>query len=418
MLSQPTQRKLAFYFSAMIFVHGYVLWQARRFIPEGLPDFSIFYTAGRILHDGHGARLYDDALQESVQRSFSPLALENRGTILPYNHPPFEAVLFVPLAVFSYLTAYSIWLVVNVALLFSALLLLRSQLGVLGKAPSYLWILGSLAFFPIFMALIRGQDSVLLLFLYCLAFVALRRSAEALAGSWLGLGLYKYHLVLPFAFPLLPRKRLLAGFAAVAASLGLISLAVTGWQGLIAYPGYVWRSDHDMRYAWNTTQSNTANLHGMIWALVPESHALLRAGLVVLASVVVLSAMVMAWRKGFGANPECRQALFALGLVGTVLVSYHIYVHDLSLLFLAILLVLEILLSASPIPRWTRTTLSVCLAILFFSPLYVVLTLRYSQLQLMAMVLLIFFIGLLSLINSLRAAKTDAAVSPPASAGI
>jgi hypothetical protein len=87
------------------------------------------------------------------------------------------------------------------------------------------------------------------------------------------------------------------------------------------------------------------------------------------------------------------------------------------LLFLALLLVLEILLSGPPIPKRTRTTLYVCLAVLLFSPLYVVLTLRYSQLQLMAIVLLIFFAGLLSLVNSLGEAKTDGTVLPPASAG-
>jgi hypothetical protein len=138
MLSKPIQRELAFYFSAMIVLHGYVLWQARRSVPAGLPDFSIFYTAGRILRAGHGARLYDDTLQESLQRSFSPLAMERRGSILPYNHPPFEALLFVPLARFSYLTAYAIWLGINLILLFSVPLLLRPRLRVLGKAPVYL----------------------------------------------------------------------------------------------------------------------------------------------------------------------------------------------------------------------------------------------------------------------------------------
>ena len=72
MFSKSTRNKLALYFSAMIALQGYVLWQARQSIPLGLPDFSIFYTAGQIVRDGHGGRLYDDALQESLQRSFSP----------------------------------------------------------------------------------------------------------------------------------------------------------------------------------------------------------------------------------------------------------------------------------------------------------------------------------------------------------
>jgi hypothetical protein len=62
------------------------------------------------LRDGHGSRLYDDDLQESIQRSFSPLAVQKRGTILPYLHLPYEALLFAPLARFSYVTAYAIWL--------------------------------------------------------------------------------------------------------------------------------------------------------------------------------------------------------------------------------------------------------------------------------------------------------------------
>src|ERR1700730_10463414 len=257
MLSKPIQRELAFYFSAMIVLHGYVLWQAQRSVPAGLPDFSIFYTAGRILRAGHGARLYDDTLQESLQRSFSPHAMERRGSILPYNHPPFEALLFVPLARFSYVTAYAIWLGINLILLFSVPLLLRPRLSVLGKAPVYLWVLACLGFFPIFMALLQGQDSIVLLFLYCLVFLGLRRNAEFSGGSWLGLGVFKYHLVVPFGVPLLRRKKLVAGFMAVVVLLGLISLAVTGWQGLLSYPRYVWGTEHDAKYVVNSPHGNT-----------------------------------------------------------------------------------------------------------------------------------------------------------------
>src|ERR1700737_2616415 len=136
-LSGPTQRKLALYFSALIVLHGDVLGRARQSIPEGLPDFSGSYTAGLLLRDGYGSRLYDDDLQESVQRSFSPLAVQKRGTILPYLHLPYEALLYAPLARFSYLTAYAIWLAVNLALLCAIPLLLRERLEALGKAPLY-----------------------------------------------------------------------------------------------------------------------------------------------------------------------------------------------------------------------------------------------------------------------------------------
>jgi len=412
MLSKLAQRNLAFYFSAMIALHGYVLWQARQSIMEGRPDFSIFYAAGKILRDGNRKRLYDDALQGSVQRTFSPRAFENRG-VLPYNHPPFEALLFVPLAHVSYRAAYAIWFLTNLVFLFFSLCLLRSNLSRLGKTPLHLWVLGCLGFFPIFMALIQGQDSILLLFLYCLAFRGLRRNRESSAGSWLGLGLYKYHLVVPFILPLFRRRKLIAGFMQVALILALISLVMIGWHGLLRYPSYVWSTEDRSKYAWNYLPGITANLRGLSSAVVPITHPQLNMILVVLSSAIVLGLMIHAGREAHDSNSESGQALIALYLIGTVLLSYHIFVHDLSLLFLADALILDILLAQPPIPNWTRATLYVSIGVLSCSPLYILLTLRYRKLQVVACVLLIVFTTLLSLIRS-SPMEVDGTASPQA----
>lgn len=419
MLAKPTQRKLVLYsivyFTAMIALHGDLLWQIKEDIPQGLSDFSAFYTAGRILDDGQGGRLYDDALQESVQRSLVPQAVQRRGVTLLYNHPPFEALLCTPLAHFSYITAFAIWLVVNLALLFSIPFLLRSRLQELGKVPLYLWPLACLAFFPIVIALIQGQDSILLLFLYCLAWAALERSSELWAGSWLALGLYKYHLVVPFVLPMWRRKKLIASFLSGIALLGLVSVSITGWPSLLGYPRYVWRSEHEPKYILNSPRGLIANFRGLISAVVPAAHPEVAASLIVLLSVLALLLMLRAAGKTAWGDSGSRRALLALNLVGTVLLSYHIYVHDLSLLFLAIVVVLDILLSSPPIPKWTRTTLWLCIAILFFTPLYLVLSLRYTQFWIMTIVLLVFFIALLSLLNSL-CAQTGGTGSLPVSA--
>jgi Glycosyltransferase family 87 len=417
MLSRATQAKLALYFCGMIVLHADVLWQSGESVARGLPDFSIFYTAGRIVRDGQGPRLYDDSLQEPVQRSFAPLAAERRGgAILPYNHLPFEVLLFVPLARFSFVTAYAIWLIVNVALLCSIPCVLRRRLPALGKAPLYLWLLACFAFYPIFMALIQGQDSILLLFLYCLAYEALERRSELAAGGWLALGLYKYHLVLPFVGSLWRRNKLIAGFLMAAGGLGPISLAITGWHGLAGYPRYVWGTEHDPKYVLNSLQGQTANLRGLISAMVPAMHSTIGTGLVIFFSVIVLLVMINAAARVSWEDSTCRQALLALNLVGTILISYHIYVHDLSVLFLAILLVLEVLISGRFIPRWMRAVLWVCIAILSSSPAYMVMSLGYHQLQLMAIVLGIFFAGLIGVINFLSA-KTGAGGLLPASEG-
>jgi hypothetical protein len=52
-----------------------------------------------------------------------------------------------------------------------------------------------------------GQDSILLLLCYGLAWVALVKKSDFAAGAWLALGLCKYHLVLPFVLRFVLERR-------------------------------------------------------------------------------------------------------------------------------------------------------------------------------------------------------------------
>lgn len=230
----------------------------------------------------------------------------------------------------------------------------------------------------------------------------MERGSDFISGSWLALGLYKYHLVVPFVLAMWRRTKLWAGFLSIATVLGVISLIITGWPALLRYPRYLWRTEHDLRYGFNTLPGLIANLRGLISGVVPAAHPGIEIGLTALLSLIVLLLMMHAGTRMSAVDSDGRQTIFALGMVGAVLLSYHMYVHDMSVLFLAIILVLEMLLSNSLLPRRTRATLYVCIVLLSCSPLYLVLTLRYGQLRLMAIVLLIFFFGLLSLIQSRR----------------
>jgi len=415
MFSRATRWKLVLYLGAMVALQGAVLWQARRSIPAGLPDFSIFYTAARILASGQGHHLYDDNLQEAVQRSFGEAAVERRGTILPFNHPPFEAVLFVPLAHFSYLTAYLIWVTINLGLLCALIYLLRPRFAGLGQEPFSLWFLSALAFFPIFIALIQGQDSILLLFCYGMVLLGLRRNAEWQAGTWLALGLFKFNLVLPFALPLcvLWRRKVIGGFTSMAALLVALGLTVTGWRGFLEYPAYVWLTEHDRKYVWNTPHGNIANLRGMVRAVFSGLEQPIPQIVLILVSATLLVTITYTWYKTSPSVLSGSLLPFAVGVVAAVLLSYHIYVHDLSLLFLAILCVVEFLSRGPAIPPWKKKTLWGCIAVFFCSPVYLVLTLRYSQLQLLGWVLLAFLLILLKPAIA-QPGEDVAATAPPA----
>jgi hypothetical protein len=375
----------------MIVLNAFVLWHSRNGIPAGLPDFTIFYTAGKIVHQGQGNRLYDNELQETIQRSFSSVRGAN-GSSLPYNHPPFEALVFAPFARVSYLTAYFCWLGINILLVLGIPLVLRPHLAVLGKEPIFLWLLASFAFYPNFIALMQGQDSIFVLFCYCMAFAALRSQAEFRAGGWLALALCKFHLVLSFVLPflLLKRKCLVAGFLAVAILLGLVGLVAAGWRGWQAYPGYVLSSENNNNYLWNRALGNTANLRGLIWSVLSANHPWLRGGMLTLLSGLIFAAMVSAWRSSLTAADS--QMAFCMGLIATVLLSYHLYVHDLSLIFLAGILALERAGSILTKRVWTRRFTYGCLILLSCNSIYLLFVLRYKHLEFFAIILLVLFV--------------------------
>jgi hypothetical protein len=393
MFSKNAQKQIGRYLAGMVLIHAYVFYSEWHRAERGWPDFSIFYTAAKILAQGQGADLYNDSLQESVQRSFSP-AVAARGSILPFNHPPFEALVFWPFAHFSFYTAYRLWLVINLGLLATAMLVLRRSLPVLGKAPVWLWLLAGLGFPPVAIALLQGQDSIWLLLCYCVAFAMYRRGADYGAGFWLGLGLCKFHMILFFMFgPLIQKRwRVIVGFGATAIGLVVVSVAALGRSVVMEYPRYAWWTDHVRKFRWNFMHSNTPNLRGMILSFLPPRLWPTGEILVVIASVAVLIAASYFWWRGEDSD-QGRELAFAAGVVATVLVSYHTWVQDLSLLFLPVVVLLDSQLQQPEMNRRLARTIQILCALFFYSPIYIYLVMRFEQLQLITwLILLLFFL--------------------------
>jgi hypothetical protein len=112
------------YLAGTLAIYAAMFWTLRESVRKGYPDFTIYYCAGTIVRQGSGRRLYDDATQFKIQREFFPEATTRPG-VLPYNHPPFEAALFVPLSYVSYSSAFALWDLANLAMLVALPFLLR-----------------------------------------------------------------------------------------------------------------------------------------------------------------------------------------------------------------------------------------------------------------------------------------------------
>jgi Glycosyltransferase family 87 len=368
-------------------LHAVLFWMARRQVKEGYPDFTIFYAAGLMVRRGQAAHLYDNQLQGQTEREFAQVARTKEGQ-LPYNHPPFEVLPFLPLTFVSYLPAYGLWLLVNLLLLAAMLRALGPQLPVLFSIPGLPYF-AALGFFPVAVALMQGQDSILLLSLYVLVFLALESGKDFRGGMLLGLGLFKFQLVLPFAFVLLiaRRWRAVGGMLATGIGVGALSLALVGWNELLYYPHYVWQVN-EQAVKRVIAPGNMPNLRGLMTGWNGGT----RAPMWVNAMILGVSVLALTWAAGRwnASRPEHRQSWrsgFSLGMVVTFLVSYHGYAQDMSILLLPLLLLFDQLLSGRVLDGRWRRALEICLLLMFFSPIYMVLALHYQHLNLLALVL-------------------------------
>ncbi len=381
---------LVIFLTGMLLMHALVFWSLREKIREGYPDFSIFYTAGTIVRQGLAGRLYDTALQFTIQRQFASQVFIRQGA-LPYNHPPFEALIFAPLARLSYPTAYVVWDLGNLLMLAVLPLLLRPYVPLLRGKSIVFWWLASLAFFPVFAALLQGQDSIPLLLLFSLAYIAFRKNQQFAAGCWLGLGLFRFHLVLPLMLILLLHRKgkALTGFLLVAVVLGLISVGVVGWREALHYPVYVWGVENSTG-ATTSLISAMPNLRGFVHMFIPWTPRV-EVG-VSFVSAILLLLTSLRWDDSTGGRRF--DLSVALATVATVILSYHVLAHDLCLLLLPLLLLSNDFVESGLPHAGNKIAVLAPMVVLFLSPLLMLLWFRYGEFSLVAPVLLFWFYGI------------------------
>ncbi len=296
---------------------------------RGFDDFRQLYTGGYMIRTGHAAELYDYDTQERFEELLVPTGLHY---VLPINHLAFEELLFVPLSLLTYKLAYWVFLALNVALLILCVRLLGRRLEIRPGQWKWTPALLLLAYFPIPRAMEKGQDSIIMLTLLAGALWALDDGKEFAAGLLVGIGIFKFQIVLPIAllFLIWRRWRFSVGFAASAATAGLVSLGLVGLNGAREYACTLLSmsvhltSETDM-FRYGTHPGDMINIRGLFSAIfegrLPHSYVQL---LIAAGSVVVLVAAAK------------QRPSLPLAIAAGSLVSYHFIVHDAAILIIVI----------------------------------------------------------------------------------
>jgi hypothetical protein len=381
-------------------LNAWMIWQVHDSILQGYGDFASFYTAGRIVQSGQSPRLYDPALQWKVQQEFASTVKIRRGP-LPYVRPPFEALLFLPLAYLTYPTACVVWIALKTVLFLAIPFLLPREDHKGGEAISaHAWE-GPLclAFFPVAFDLLQGQDSVLLLLIMVFALRLLLRGADLQCGVVLALGLFKFHFIIPLIAIFVLRKKsgLVLGFLATASFLFVVSLMMVHRAGILAYPRYLWGLNQVSALGMVKPQS-MPNVRGLMTMLLgngpppPVAHCFL-------GGMAIVGVMVAArcWR---GSDRRSISAAFCFSIVVMLATSYYAYSYDLTLLLMPLLLFGRTFFEGAEIAGWPRTLFIAAAAVLLCTPLSWILALRVGQFRLMGLVLLALAVSISALLKS------------------
>jgi hypothetical protein len=289
-------------------------------------DFLNLYTGASLALEGNFAHLHSPQVQFARERQFVP----ELPTLVPFVRPPFYALLLAPLALVPFGIAFWAWLALQSTLLFGCWAWALSRWG-----PDAL-IFGAL-YLPTALGIASGQDCVLMLAILVATYALAEKGNNFASGAALGLGLIKFHLFLlwPLALLIQRRWRMLLGACAAVAVECLLSLWLSGWNGIVEYFQLL-RNKNIERLS--PSPELMIDVHGM--ALNFGLDSLVFRGLLVGAVILLVAAAC--WRAPLW-------QWIAAASAGSLLVPPHVYGYDAGLLLLSIWL--AIFMSAA---KWTR----------------------------------------------------------------
>ena len=264
------------------------------------------------------SRIYDLDLLRALSAGFpAPQnTIYSAGTFI---NPPLLAWIWAPLVAFPEPVAYALWTVIGLAAYVWAWYVAAPFHG-LGKVAM---LLAGLALWPVMEAFYFGQPTLLVLALVATSWWLMRRDRAIAAGVALAFATAlkpQVVIMVPVCLLVARRWRPIIALAASGAVLAGVSAASLGASGL--------------REFWQT----------LLWIQTDPGHSfftvayLFGMGPVTYAVLAVQGALclVIAARRR-----EDLDIVFALGLLGSVMVSFHLHQADYSNVLLAAWLVLR-----------------------------------------------------------------------------
>jgi len=311
---------------------------------NGIKDFMTFYVGAELVGTPH---LYDEAYQMKRQEQLVGV----NSDIIPYVRFPFLAWLYKPLAWFSYDQADKIWTGL-IALSFAVFWWLF---------PVNRWhTLFALCWsVPVISCFRLGQDTSFLLVWIAFGIVLYQKGRPFLAGLAFSLCLQKFHFLVLAAIVVLVQRhwRMMWGAISGVAFFIALSFAVQGptWPRDYFHMLVYGNSQPSARFMYNIREFFWRSPHNLAWHI---------AGSVIVAGLVWLISRRAPFAIAFSAS-----------LIGSLMISLHVFHQDYVLAFPLILLTFENFLNSPPpavllgVPflyLWIPAVIIVCFGLLIW----------------------------------------------------
>ena len=297
--------------------------------PECTSDFVTFYAAAKLLRE-NSASLYDIDRQFAYQKQIAPLQ-----DVLPFVYPPITAILLSPLAWLPFSSAFLLMTLFNGGLLWHGIRRLTRELNMTPDQCHWL-VVFTVCNYGLHHVLYQGQTSVIVLYLLIAFVLADKRSSPVRSGLSSGfLSLKPQYLLLP-NLVLLLQRRWRALILGIGVTVGLMAAAflLIGIDSFWQYLALAGRMTTVERDWWNRLRG-MHNLRALTITWLPgawKDYAWGLSGALVLAGI--------GW-VNLGSRVEFRRR-WITNMLGLLLVTPHLFTHDLTLLILPCALYLSL----------------------------------------------------------------------------
>ncbi len=324
-------------------------------------DFVYLYSMGRMLNQYPPDQLYDFPLQKKTLQEVHPLKSGAYGAI-PY--APYIGVLFRSFALLPYSTAYRLWVAVSFLLYLAGVTLITALFFSDDPWRRSLVFCFALSYYPfINWTLLSGHISTIGFLAFAAVFYYEARVRPVAAGVALSICTYKPTLlVLALPMLLLSRRfRTLAGFAAGAAAIALVTTAIEGfaiWSGYLGMlfsfgRGAATVEGHSFKQLWKYVDAASflsAIPHPLFWPVVAVS---------VPAGAWIAYRLLRLWWQ----SPKPAVLVWAATLTWTMVLNVYVPIYD------SILVVLSAITTAGILRRHPSQRLRFIFTVLWLATL-------------------------------------------------